>query len=283
MKKLLVLFLSLIVLLAACGTKGGSDGKTKEVRIGVTGVDGKVWDVIKKKAEKDGIKIKLVEFQDYTAPNNALDQGDIDLNAFQHFAFLDQFKKDHHLKLSVVGTTVFAPLGVYSEKIKDIKELKKGDTIAIPNDVTNQARALRLLENAGVLKLEKDFGLFGGPDKIKENKLDLKIKAIDAQQTPRVLPDVAASIINNGVAGKAGLDPAKDPIFKEDPKSEAAKPYINVIASKTSEKDNKTYKKIVEYYHSKEAIEAVKKDSNGGEFVHKLNQKEIDKIEKSLK
>ncbi|KAA1042371.1 MetQ/NlpA family ABC transporter substrate-binding protein [Macrococcus equipercicus] len=279
MKRLLLLVLSALLVLAACGNK--KDDKT--IKIGVTGVDGKVWNVVKKKAAKDGIKVKLVEFQDYTAPNNALSEGDIDLNAFQHFAFLDQFKKDHHLKLSVIGTTVFAPLGAYSNKIKDIKDLKKGDTIAIPNDVTNQARALRLLESAGVIKLADDFGLFGDPSKITENKLNLKIKAIDAQQTPRVLPDVALSIINNGVAGKAGLNPKDDPIYLEDPNSEAAKPYINVIAAKTSQKDNKDYKKIVEYYHSAEAVKAIEKDSNDGEIVKKLSQKQINDIEKSLK
>ncbi|TDM12253.1 MetQ/NlpA family ABC transporter substrate-binding protein [Macrococcus lamae] len=280
MKRILLLVLSALLVLAACGNK---EKEQKTIKIGVTGVDGKVWNVVKKKAEQDGIKVELVEFQDYTAPNNALNEGDIDLNAFQHFAFLDQFKKDHNLDLSVIGTTVFAPLGAYSDKIKDIKDLKKGDTVAIPNDVTNQARSLKLLETAGVIKLSDDFGLFGDPSKITENKLGIKIKAIDAQQTPRVLPDVALAIINNGVAGKAGLNPKDDPIYLEDPNSAAAKPYINVIASKTSEKNNKDYKKIVEYYHSDEAVKAIEKDSNDGEIVKKLSQKEIDDIEKSLK
>ncbi|MFC6117892.1 MetQ/NlpA family ABC transporter substrate-binding protein [Macrococcoides bohemicum] len=279
MKKLFVLFLSLIVVLAACGSK--EDEKT--VKIGVTGVDSKVWDVVKKEAEKDGIKIEFVEFQDYTAPNNALAEGEIDLNAFQHFAFLDQFKKDHKLKLSVVGTTVFAPLGAYTKKIQDIKDVKKGDTIAIPNDVTNQARALKLLEQAGLLKLSSDFGLFGGPDKIEENKLDLKIKPIDAQQTPRVLEDVAVSIINNGVAARAGLNPKDDPIYLEDADNKDVAPYINVIAAKTEDKDNKTYKKIVELYHSDLAKDALKEDTKDGEIAKNLSQDEINKIEEGLK
>lgn len=279
MKKLFILFLSLIVVLAACGSK--EDEKT--VKIGVTGVDSKVWDVVKKEAEKDGIKIEFVEFQDYTAPNNALAEGEIDLNAFQHFAFLDQFKKDHKLKLSVVGTTVFAPLGAYTKKIQDIKDVKKGDTIAIPDDVTNQARALKLLEQAGLLKLSSDFGLFGGPDKIEENKLDLKIKPIDAQQTPRVLEDVAVSIINNGVAARAGLNPKDDPIYLEDADNKDVAPYINVIAAKTEDKDNKTYKKIVELYHSDLAKDALKEDTKDGEIAKNLSQDEINKIEEGLK
>lgn len=280
MKKLLTFLVALAVLLAACGGKKEDD---KTVKIGVTGVDGKVWEVVKEKAKKDGITIELVEFQDYTAPNNALAEGDIDLNAFQHFAFLDQFKKDHKLDISVVGTTVLAPMGIYSEKIKDIKDLKKGDTIAIPNDVTNQARALKLLQSAGILTLKDDFGLFGDPSKIAENPLNLKIKAIEAQQTPRVLPDVAVSIINSGVAGKAGFDPKNDPIYLENGKDEGAKPYINVIASKTDQIDNELYNKIVEYYHTKEAHEAIIKDSNGGETPENLSKTEIKKLEDSLK
>lgn len=279
MKKLFILFLSLIVVLAACGSK--KDEKT--VKIGVTGVDSKVWGVVKKEAEKDGIKIEFVEFQDYTAPNNALAEGEIDLNAFQHFAFLDQFKKDHKLKLSVVGTTVFAPLGAYSKKIKDIKDVKKGDTIAIPDDVTNQARALKLLEAAGLIKLSSDFGLFGGPDKIEENKLNLKIKPIEAQQTPRVLEDVAVSIINNGVAARAGLNPKDDPIYLEDADNKDVAPYINVIAAKTEDKDNKTYKKIVELYHSDLAKDALKEDTKDGEIAKNLSQDDIKKIEEGLK
>lgn len=279
MKKLFVLFLSLVFVLAACGSK--EDAKT--VKIGVTGVDSKVWEVVKKEAEKEGIKIEFVEFQDYTAPNNALSEGEIDLNAFQHFAFLDQFKKDHKLKLSVVGTTVFAPLGAYSKKVKDIKDVKKGDTIAIPDDVTNQARALKLLEQGGLIKLSSDFGLFGGPDKIEENKLDLKIKPLDAQQTPRVLEDVAISIINNGVAARAGLDPKKDPIYLEDSNNKDVAPYINVIASKTEDIDNKTYKKIVELYHSDLAKDALKEDTKDGEIAKNLSQDEIKNIEEGLK
>ncbi|GGB01005.1 MetQ/NlpA family ABC transporter substrate-binding protein [Macrococcus hajekii] len=276
MKRLLFLVLSVVVFLAACG--GNKDDKT--VKIGVTGEDKTVWNIIKEKAQKDGIKVELVEFQDYTIPNNALNEGEIDLNAFQHFAFLEEFKKAHNLDITPIGTTVFAPMGIYSEKIKDIKELKKGDTVAIPNDPTNQARALRLLETAGIIKLKDNFGLLGDPSKIQENKLGIKIKAIDAQQTPRVLPDVAASIINNGVAGKAGFDTKNDPIYLENPDAENAKPYINVIAAKTENKDKKEYKKIVEYYHTPEVAKAIEKNSNGGEIVHELTEDEIKQVEK---
>lgn len=219
---------------------------------------------MKRKAEKEGIKIKLVEFSDYTTPNKALADGDIELNSFQHIAFLEQFKKEHKLDITAVGTTQIAPMGLYSEKHKKANEIPDGSEIAIPNDPTNQARALKLLDAAGLLKLKKDFGLFGDPSGIAENPKKLKITPVIAQQTPRVLKDVAASVINNGVAGQAGLDPAKDPIFLEDPKNENAKPYINIFAARTKDKDDPTLKKVIELYHSKEVTDAIKKETNDG-------------------
>ena len=129
----------------------------------------------KEKAAKEGIEIELIEFADYTLPNNALAQGDIDLNAFQHISFLSQYVKESGNDLVPIGSTMFAPLGVYSEKIKDIREIKKGDKIAIPDDPSNQARALRLLESADLITLSDSFGLFGDPSGIVENPLNFDI------------------------------------------------------------------------------------------------------------
>ena len=128
----------------------------------------------------------------------------------------------------------------------------------IPNDVSNQARALKLLESAGLIKLKDNFGLSGTTKDIKDNPKHLKIKEVDAQQTARALDDVDISVINNGVATKAGLDAKKDPIYLESSTSDAVKPYINLIAVNSKDKDNKTYKNC-DLYHSKEAQEALKK------------------------
>ena len=162
MRKLSILFLAVItaVFLAACGEKGSAEDETVKVKIGVNGSDGVQWPILKEKAAKEGIEIELIEFADYTLPNNALAQGDIDINAYQHFSFLSQYVKESGEDLIPIGTTMFAPLGVYSEKIKDIAELKDGDQIAIPDDPSNQARALRLLESADLITLSDDFGLF---------------------------------------------------------------------------------------------------------------------------
>src|SRR5699024_6497436 len=192
------------------------------------------------------IEIELVEFADYTLPNNALAQGDIDMNAFQHIAFLGQYVKESGKDIVPIGSTMLAPMGLYSEKINDIAELKEGDKIAIPDDPSNQARALRLLESGGLIKLADDFGMFGDPSKIVENKLNLEIIPMTAQQTPRVLLDVVGSIINNGIAGQAGFSPNEDPILKEEVNDDSTHPYVNVLATRAEDKDNETYKRIVE-------------------------------------
>ncbi|WP_368883628.1 dipeptide ABC transporter glycylmethionine-binding lipoprotein [Staphylococcus epidermidis] len=278
MKKILSFLIVAILVLAACGGNNG-----KKVTIGVASNDTKAWEKVKELAKKDDIDLEIKHFSDYNVPNKALSDGDIDLNAFQHFAFLDQYKKAHKdTNIEALSTTVLAPLGIYSDKVKNIKDVKKGAQVAIPNDVSNQARALKLLESAGLIKLKKNFGLNGTTKDIESNPKDLKIKAVDAQQTARALSDVDISVINNSVATKAGKDAKKDPIYLEKASSDAVKPYINVVAVNSKDKDNKTYKKIIELYHSKEAQKALKEDTKDGEKPVDLSKKEIEEIENEL-
>lgn len=278
MKKILSFLIIAILVLAACG-----GNNSKKVTIGVASNDTKAWEKVKELAKKDDIDLEIKHFSDYNVPNKALSDGDIDLNAFQHFAFLDQYKKAHKdTNIEALSTTVLAPLGIYSDKVKNIKDVKKGAQVAIPNDVSNQARALKLLESAGLIKLKKNFGLNGTTKDIESNPKDLKIKAVDAQQTARALSDVDISVINNGVATKAGKDAKKDPIYLEKASSDAVKPYINVVAVNSKDKNNKTYKKIIELYHSKEAQKALKEDTKDGEKPVDLSKKEIKEIENEL-
>ena len=278
MKKILSFLIVAILVLSACGGNNG-----KKVTIGVASNDTKAWEKVKELAKKDDIDLEIKHFSDYNVPNKALSDGDIDLNAFQHFAFLDQYKKAHKdTNIEALSTTVLAPLGIYSDKVKNIKDIKKGAQVAIPNDVSNQARALKLLESAGLIKLKKNFGLNGTTKDIESNPKDLKIKAVDAQQTARALSDVDISVINNGVATKAGKDAKKDPIYLEKASSDTVKPYINVVAVNSKDKDNKTYKKIIELYHSKEAQKALKEDTKDGEKPVDLSKKEIEEIENEL-
>lgn len=247
MKKILSFLIVAILVLSACGGNNG-----KKVTIGVASNDTKAWEKVKELAKKDDIDLEIKHFSDYNVPNKAL------------------------------STTVLAPLGIYSDKVKNIKDVKKGAQVAIPNDVSNQARALKLLESAGLIKLKKNFGLNGTTKDIESNPKDLKIKAVDAQQTARALSDVDISVINNGVATKAGKDAKKDPIYLEKASSDAVKPYINVVAVNSKDKDNKTYKKIIELYHSKEAQKALKEDTKDGEKPVDLSKKEIEEIENEL-
>ncbi|MEB7824659.1 dipeptide ABC transporter glycylmethionine-binding lipoprotein [Staphylococcus chromogenes] len=280
MKKLLLLLIASVVILAACG----QDKDTKKVTIGIASNDSKAWEKVKELAEKDNIDLEIKQFSDYNVPNTALNDGDIDMNAFQHFAFLEEYKKANKgTEITPIRTSVLAPLGIYSEKLKDIKEVKNGAKVVIPNDVSNQARALKLLEKAGLIKLNDNFGLSSSIKDIKDNPKNLDIKAVDAQQTARALSDVDISVINNGVATKAGLDAKKDPLFLEDAKGNATKPYINIIAVNSKDKDNETYKKIAALYHSEEAKQALKEDTKDGEIVVDLKPEEIKKIEDSLK
>ena len=285
MKKVIIYLIGVLAIftLTACsGKTSGAEQDSTVVRIGVTGSDGEVWPILKEKAKAEGIEIELVEFADYTLPNQALANGDIDINSFQHMAFLNQFTKENDVDLTPIGATLIAPMGLYSEKLQNVDEIEDGARIAIPDDPSNQARALKLLESAGLLTLADDFGLFGDPTKIIDNPKNLDIFPIVAQQTPRVLQDVAASIINNGVAGQAGFDPVQDPIYLEDSDAKNTLPYVNIFAARSEDKENETYLRIVELYHEEDVKKAVEADTNGGSIVVDLTKEELLNVYKGL-
>lgn len=255
MKKFVSLLSLIIVLgsvLAGCSQGNAED---KVVKVGLNGSGVPIWEKVKEKAAKEDIKIELVEFADYVRPNLALSDGDIDLNAFQTVSYFDAFIEEHDLDLAPIGTTLIAPMGVYSEKYEDVSNIPEGGSIALPKEATNMGRALLLLEKAGLIGLPEDFDGNGSLDKIEENPKNLEFEPIVAAQTPRVLPDVSASIINNGVAVEAGFTPVQDAIFIED---DTAKPYINIIAARADEKDKEVYQKIVEIYQTEEVANHIR-------------------------
>ncbi|PGS55890.1 MetQ/NlpA family ABC transporter substrate-binding protein [Bacillus sp. AFS041924] len=266
MKKFFTFFAVLLLtvsVLAACGSKESAGNKTRTVKIGINGDDNDLWRIIQKQVKSDGIKLKIISFSDYVQPNTALNDGSLDLNAFQTITYMNQFKGDHNLDIAAIGSTVIAPMGIYSHKYKNLSDIPNGATITIPNDVTNAGRALKLLQSSKLISLVDNFDPKGSIEQIKENPKHLKIKPIAAGQTARSLEDVAAAIINNGFAVQAGLDPAKDPLYKEDPNEKAAMPYINVIASRTKDKNDKDYLKIVKAYQSKEVHDYIIKRDKG--------------------
>ncbi|AGX06208.1 MULTISPECIES: MetQ/NlpA family ABC transporter substrate-binding protein [Bacillus] len=262
MKKLLLtaIILALAVFSAACSSSTSGKEKEKEVKIGVSGSDNRIWDFVAKKAEKEGIKVEIVRFSDYVQPNIALAEGELDANAFQTISYFNAFKKEHDLDLSPIATTVIAPMGIYSEKYKDVKDIPEGGKIAVPNEATNMGRSFLLLQEAGLITLPEDFDGNGSIDKIVDNPKNLEIVPVVAGQTPRVLPDVAASIINNGIAVDAGFNPVEDSIFHE---SATATPYINIIAARTEDKDNETLKRLGELYQEDDVAEFIEKEYKG--------------------
>lgn len=234
------------------------------VKIGVVGEDNEQWTPVVENLAKEGINIELVKFSDYVIPNQALADGDIDLNSFQHYAFLNNQIKDQGLELTAIGETIIAPLGLYSEKISDVSELKEGDKVAIPNDATNGGRALKVLESAGLIKVDPEAGYTPILSDIVENPLNLEFVEVEAAITPSLLPDVAAAIINGSHAVSNGLYPLEDAIYLETVQEGSDNPYINIIAARTADKDNEVYKRIVEAYQTDEVAELLEELYKGG-------------------
>lgn len=246
----LAALVTLCVFAAGCGSsdnnsKSASSDK-KEITVGVTpGIHAEIMEQVKKEAAKQGITIKIMEFSDYVTPDVALSNKEIDMNSYQHKPYMDNLVKDKGLKIVSIGQTVVAPIGLYSHKIKSLDDVKDGMTVAVPNDPTNGARGLLLLQKAGFIKI-KDGVKYPTPQDITENAKHLQIKELEAAQIPRSLDDVDFAAINTNYAMDAGLNPVTDALLREDKDS----PYANILAVHEDDKDNPTLKKIVEIYNS---------------------------------
>lgn len=270
MKKwqLSIVFVFIAILLVACGK---SEAKDKTVKIGIRSSELKTWEYVKKQAAKENINIKLVNFSAQYDPDQALAEHEIDLNAFQHVAYLDLFNQKNKTDIVPIGTTIMAPLGLYSKKYHSIDDIKDGAQIAVPNDPSNWGRALLLLQENGLLTVTDNFDGNGGEDRIKDNPKHLKIVPVDAATTPRVMEDTDFAIINNGIAVEAGLL-LKDAIIYE---SKTAKPFINVIAANKKDANNKVYKKIVDIYQRKETAKYIEKTYSGNFIPVKMSLDEL--------
>ncbi len=246
------------ILFAAAATSAalvmstGAHADDKAIKVGViAGPDAQIWSVVTKAAKREGLDIKVVEFSDYVQPNAALDAGDLDANSFQHKPYLDSQIRQRGYKIVSVGLTYISPLGVYSKKLKSLNDLPQGAKVSLPNDPSNENRALLLLQSQGVLKLKAGAGTNGNnatPLDIESNPKKIKLVELDAAQLPRSLADVDAAAINTNYALSAGLQPAKDAIAREDVHS----PYANLIAVRAQDKDKPWVKKLVAAYHSED-------------------------------
>jgi len=232
----------------------------KPIKVGVTaGPHAQILEQVKKVAEKDGLKIQIVEFSDYVQPNAALAAGDLDANSYQHKPYLDQQVKDRGYKLVSAGYTVNYPIGLYSKKVKSLAELKEGAKFGIPNDPTNGGRVLLVLQDKGLIKLRPEAGLKATPLDVIDNPKKLKFVELDAAQLARSLDDLDAAAINTNFALSAGLNPAKDAIAQESAKS----PYVNIIAVREQDKDKPWVAKLVKAYHSEEIRKYIQTEFKG--------------------
>ncbi|MDR2049891.1 MAG: MetQ/NlpA family ABC transporter substrate-binding protein [Treponema sp.] len=260
--------LVLLAVFAACavvfaGPSGEKSGQTV-VKIGLMGEELRpAWTEAGKLLEKDNIKLDLVNFSDYAVPNRALSDGDIDLNSFQHDAFLQSEIANQKYEITAVGNTVIFFLGVYSHKIKSLGELKNGDTIVIMNDATNGGRALKVLEAAGVFALDPSKGNTPTIRDITSNPKNIKIVEVDAAQTWRTLDDpaVAAAVVNSNFVVDAGGVPARDAIFIKPIDPVGDKPYINLVAARIKDKDNPVYKKVIAAFQSPEVARVINEET----------------------
>ncbi|WP_313524656.1 MetQ/NlpA family ABC transporter substrate-binding protein [Anaerotignum sp.] len=282
LKKLFATTLATTVILglAGCGSSSSSEGEAKAgedgagatiVKVGVVGEYNAQWDTINELLAGDNIQVELVKFSDYAAPNRALNDGEIDLNAFQHKAFLANDIETKGYDIVDIGDTIIAPLSIFNnkDKITSIEEIKDGDVIAIPSDLTNGGRALKLLEAAGIIECDPAKGYV--PTKLDITKYNKEIEILEAESATlaNILPDCAAAIINGGNALTAGLDPTKDSIFTEnvDPSiNEAVPQLINVIVARTADKDNEVYQQVVAAYQT-DAVKTTINDEYKGAFI----------------
>lgn len=200
-------------------------------------------------AEK-GYELEVVEYSDYVQPNLALDAGDLDANYFQHQPYLDQFNEENKTDIVSVAAIHYEPFGIYAGKTTSLDSLADGAKVAVPNDASNEARALLLLEAQGLITLKEGVGLNATKTDIAENPKNLDIVEIEAAQLARSLPDVDIAVINGNVALQAGLNVAKDALATEDKESVAAQTYANILAVKAGNEENEGVKALVEALQS---------------------------------
>ena len=267
-KSILSIVLAGVVTLGLVGCGGANTAGTKDtkndkvIKIGVTPKPHKeIVDIAKPLLEKQGYKVEITEFNDYVQPNTAVSEGSLDANFFQHTPYLNEQNQSKGFKLVSVGPIHLEPMGLYSKKIKSLDELKDGATIAVPNDPSNEARALKLLAGKGIIKI-KDGELVTSKD-ITENKKNLKFSELEAAAIPRAMDDVDAAVINGNYAIEAKFNPTKDALVVEDKNSEAAKPYANILVVKEGNEKQEKIQALYNALRSPEVKAFIEKEYSG--------------------
>ncbi|MBE6062321.1 MAG: MetQ/NlpA family ABC transporter substrate-binding protein [Clostridium butyricum] len=258
----------LAVSLVGCGgvatTSSNSENNKndKVIKIGVSPEPHKkIVDAAVPVLEKEGYKVEITEFNDYVLPNTSLSEGELDANYFQHTPYLNEQNESRHLNLVSAGAIHLEPMGLYSKKIKSLDEIKDGATIAVPNDPSNEARALKLLAVNKLIELKE--GELVTPADIISNPKNIKFTELEAAAVPRSVDDVEAAVINSNYAIPAGFNPTKDSIVIEDKNSEAAKPYANIVAVRSDDEGSEKIKALVKALQSDEVKDFINKEYDG--------------------
>ncbi|MCD5002543.1 MetQ/NlpA family ABC transporter substrate-binding protein [Enterococcus saccharolyticus] len=270
-KKVLSLgFLGAVFLgLAACSSGNSSSDSSSEaekevITVGASATPhAEILEQVKDQMADKGYDLKIKVFDDYVIPNTALNDGDLDANFFQHLPYLENFNEEHGMDLVSVGGIHFEPLGIYPGKVDSLDDISKGGEVSIPNDATNGARALLLLEEAGLIKLKDDADITATTKDIVENPKDLKIVELDASQIARAIQDVDVAVINANYALEADFNVETDALLNEDKESKAAQTYANIIAVKPEDKDSEAIKALLEALQSDEVRDFINDNYKG--------------------
>ena len=267
LKILIVLTIALLGVFAIISCEKSSNKENNVVRVGFyTDSEYQIWNPVVSNLAKEGITVELVSFANTRMPNQALNNGDIDLNAFQHHAYLNDEVSNLGYDIVAIADTYISAMNIYSKNISNVSELKKGDKVAIPNDPSNEGRALKVLEAAGLIKVKPEVGDLPSISDIIENPLGLNILAVEIGSVPSYLPEVACAVINSHVAIDFGLNPGSDYIFQDNPSIYSGNAFVNLIAARTEDKDKEIYKKIIKAYQS-EAVEEIYANNFKGSYL----------------
>ena len=267
LKILIILTIALLGVFAIISCEKSSNKENNIVRVGFyTDSEYQIWNPVVSNLAKEGITVELVSFANTRMPNQALNNGDIDLNAFQHHAYLNDEVSNLGYDIVAIADTYISAMNIYSKNISNVSELKKGDKVAIPNDPSNEGRALKVLESAGLIKVRPEVGDSPTLLDIIENPLNLDIISVEIGSVPSYLPEVACAVINAHVAIDFGLNPGSDYIFQDNPSIYSGNAFVNLIAARTEDKDKEIYKKIIKAYQS-EAVEEIYANNFKGSYL----------------
>lgn len=270
MKKFSALLLTGVLaagVLAGCGSKGGTDDKVIKVAASAT-PHAEILEQAKPILAEKGYDLQVTVFDDYVQPNEVVESGDFDANYFQHIPYLENFNEEHNMNLVNAGGIHYEPFGLYPGKETDLANMQ-GATIAVPNDTTNEARALLLLQDNGYLTLKEGAGLNATKLDIVDNPYNIEIVELEAAQIPRTLPDVSFGVMNGNYALQAGYTVAENALLYESVDSDAAATYVNVIAVKQGNENSDKIKALVDVLKSDAIKDYINENYNGGVIPYK--------------